>query len=257
MGDHDSFDFPADEPLLIAALEHATCGIAVVNDDGILAYLNERYAEIYGYRREELTGKSLAILLSPPESDHVDEVIRGLRLLENETSGERTLRKKDGSEVYVHFTVKKVNSRGKTYSLATLQDIGQLQAVRELAARKEQARQQMMVAALDAVICFGPDRKITFWNPQAQSMFGIDEREAMGETVIDRIFKDPESLSTLPESLGKLHEMTAIAVDGREIPVEITVLSIDDDKGEIYCAYIRDISERRKNERILRDSTWR
>src|SRR5207237_6882277 len=54
--------------------------------------------------------------------------------------------------------------------------------------------------------------------------------------------------------LGKRVEMTAMRADGKEFPVELTITRVNLDGPPMFTGFIRDISERKKAEKQLRDS---
>ena len=119
-----------------------------------------------------------------------------------------------------------------------------------------------MNAALDAIICIDKSGMITFWNPQAEKIFGWTESEVMG-TLLSAIII-PESHRTLHNkgmsnylktgkgpALNVLLQLSAIKRGGEEFPIELTVLPILQDGEEFFCAFIRDISERKTYETRL------
>ena len=54
--------------------------------------------------------------------------------------------------------------------------------------------------------------------------------------------------------LGQRIEVPAMRADGTEFPVEIAITPIDIDKRRLFTAYLRDITERKKNEEELREA---
>jgi PAS domain S-box-containing protein len=52
--------------------------------------------------------------------------------------------------------------------------------------------------------------------------------------------------------LGRRLEMTALCADGKEIPVELTITRIPQDGPPAFTGYLRDITERKRNEDALR-----
>ena len=250
--------------LMLSALEHAACGIAVIDDQGTLVYVNSRYAEIYGYERNELTNTSFTRLVGPPDNEDPARVLEGFRRLDTKASGERRVIRRDGSWIDIHFTLEKVKSEMAVYTLVTVQDIGEMRHIRDAAAKTEEMRRLIMNAALDAIICIDRQNRVTFWNPQAEKIFGWPSREVLGRKLSDLIIpeehreKHDRGLERYLEtgqgrSINVLLELTAIRRDGSDFPIELTVLPIKQDNGEIFCAFIRDISERKRNEMILRE----
>jgi two-component system cell cycle sensor histidine kinase/response regulator CckA len=64
--------------LLSSAIEQSSEGMAVVDLDGNLVYLNEAFAKMHGYSPEELTGKNLLIFHTPQQLPSVEGANRQL-----------------------------------------------------------------------------------------------------------------------------------------------------------------------------------
>lgn len=122
----------------------------------------------------------------------------------------------------------------------------------------------IMDAALDAIICIDTQGLITFWNPQSERVFGWKEYEVLGKRLSEIII--PERYRKQHESgitnfrktghgprLNTLLELHAVNRWNEEFPIELTVHPIKRENEEFFCAYIRDITERKKAERKLID----
>lgn len=129
----------------------------------------------------------------------------------------------------------------------------------------EAIRRLIMNSALDAIICINTNGNIIVWTPQAEKMFGWSEEEMLDrnldETIIPVHLREKHRASfnnylQTGESriLNKVIELTALKQTGEEFPVEILIIPIREDDNEFFCAFIRDISERKKNEKKLIES---
>src|ERR1039458_5161095 len=80
-------------------VEKALVGVYLIQD-GVLKFVNERIAEIFGYKRDELFGKSILEFVSPESHATVIENIRK-RVDENDDALNYTFvgRKKDGTKI--------------------------------------------------------------------------------------------------------------------------------------------------------------
>lgn len=94
-----------------------------------------------------------------------------------------------------------------------------------------------MSAALDAIICIDTEGIITFWNPQAEQIFGWKQEEVMGKRLSSIIIPEPYrsmhdhgmeqyKVTGKGPALNVLLELSAINRDGVTFPVELTVLPI-------------------------------
>ncbi len=127
----------------------------------------------------------------------------------------------------------------------------------------EEKRRLIMSAAIDAIICMDTKGVVTFWNPQAEKTFGWKEEEVKGgllaEFIIPPAFREMHTkglqnyLNTGDGPvLNKLLELSAINKEGKEFPIELTILPIKQGGEEFFCAFIRDISQRKHSELLLK-----
>jgi PAS domain S-box-containing protein len=129
--------------------------------------------------------------------------------------------------------------------------------------QSEERLRHILDTALDAVITLDTDGTITGWNRQAEQTFGWTQQEAVGRDLAKTIIP-PRDQATLMKGLqdylergesGMLEkriELTALHWSGLEFPVElaITPLALRDRIG--FCAFVRDITERKTAEEVLR-----
>lgn len=133
----------------------------------------------------------------------------------------------------------------------------------EEALRKSEMRKAAILnSALDCIISFDLDGRITEFNPAAERAFGYSQAEAHGRDMAELII--PEALreshrrgiaiynASTPTllGLGQRMEFTAMKSDGSEFPIELSISRITIDGKLMFTAYLRDITERRKAERI-------
>jgi PAS domain S-box-containing protein len=144
----------------------------------------------------------------------------------------------------------------------SFQDIDDRKKAEEKIKNSEERQKLIMNAALDAIVCIDIKGIITFWNPQAEQIFGWNASEVVGRLLSEVII--PESYRTLHENgmkkylktgrgpaLNVLLQLSAVKRNGEHFPIELTVLPILQDGEEFFCAFIRDISERKAYESRL------
>lgn len=137
-----------------------------------------------------------------------------------------------------------------------------LQEERELK-RSEVHKAAILDSSLDCVIAIDHEGCITEFNPAAEKTLGYRRNAVVGKHLADVII--PSSLRekhrtgfarylTTGEShvLGRRLELTALCADGREIPVELAITRIPQDGPPAFTGYLRDITERKRNEDALR-----
>jgi PAS domain S-box-containing protein len=132
-------------------------------------------------------------------------------------------------------------------------------------ARDSQAKLQTIVdTALDAVVRMDLDGRIVGWNRQAEIVFGWQREEALGleldKTIIPPRFRYEHKRGMqrylTGVSSGVLDtriEVYALRRNGEEFPIELSITQVKTEERNSYefCAFIRDISERREREQKL------
>ena len=119
-------------------------------------------------------------------------------------------------------------------------------------------------SSMDGVIAIDAQGRIQEFDPAAERMFGYGVGEAMGRDFASLIIA-PEDRDMHRHGLadafeqqdGQLRrrriEMTAIHADGRRLPVELSLIAVNEssDTGAVVYGFVRDISERRRGEEQL------
>ena len=137
----------------------------------------------------------------------------------------------------------------------------------EQEARQESERRTELIIenALDAVVSIDTRGIITGWNSQAERIFGWTKAEALGQTLGQTIIPTKYVAShnaglqhylqtDQAKVLNQRLELTARSRDGREFPVELSIVPIRSPRGLQFSAFIRDISERKHTESFLREN---
>lgn len=130
----------------------------------------------------------------------------------------------------------------------------------------------IMNASLDALITMDLNGFVLEWNKAAEQMFGFTRKEAIGQDLSQLII--PSSYraqhryglkrwaqNRTSTVLNQRLEVKAINSENLEFPVEITVVPVETDKGFIFTAAIRDLTEvnkeRERRELIEREQKHR
>ena len=134
---------------------------------------------------------------------------------------------------------------------------------REGAEREKEAHTRAILeGALEAVVAMDARGRITFWNPQAERIFGRGREEAMGRTFVDVVLppalrdEHTREMRRFLESgevgvLNRRVEVTALRRDGTTFPAELAVTPMRVGGAYAFTAFIRDISDRKWAERRL------
>ncbi len=120
-------------------------------------------------------------------------------------------------------------------------------------------------SVLSAVIVMNAKGEIIDWNPRAEIMFGWTRAEVLNrevaETIIPVQMRDPhrQGLShflTNGESplLGHFVEMPAVHRGGRDLWVELSISPLKSGEEITFCAFLNDVTERKRSEEAVRAS---
>jgi PAS domain S-box-containing protein len=126
---------------------------------------------------------------------------------------------------------------------------------------------EIVASALEAIVSFSPDRRITLFNAAAEGMFACPAGDALGSSV-DEFFHPcfPDEMlessreaaaaqkqnHRAPRDGNATRELVGLRRTGDQFPIELSVscLSLSDE--QVFTLVGRDISERRRAEEELR-----
>ncbi len=132
--------------------------------------------------------------------------------------------------------------------------------------QKNIARTQLLLdSALDGIVSMDDNGKVRAWNAQAEHIFGYSSEQALGwdmaELIVPPAYREKhrQGLARFMKTgvsniIGTRLEVSGLRADGSEFPMELTVGALKQKDGYVFSAYIRDISERRITEDVLRQS---
>lgn len=133
----------------------------------------------------------------------------------------------------------------------------------QLMEQSEERNRNIMNASLNAIITIDKKGIITFWNTQAESIFGWKKEEVIGKTLTETIIPKQHHKG---HNAGMQHylatgegpvlnrniELPAVNRWGEEFPIEIAIIPIKENGELFFCSFIQDISERKKAENKLK-----
>ena len=129
----------------------------------------------------------------------------------------------------------------------------------------EHRSRQILETSFDAFAEMDANGCISDWNKQAEFMFGWPSREMLGRSLVDTVVPATarneyraelfELLELMAgDAATKRFEIPTITRDGREVPAEVTVSAFRRGQSLHFAAFIRDLSERKRFERDLREA---
>ncbi|MEO5563633.1 MAG: PAS domain S-box protein [Chitinophagaceae bacterium] len=250
--------------IIEATLESTADGILVVDSNNKITKFNTKFLELWQMPRE---------ILDSGEKNSIEFVLN--QLVDPEAFVARVQQLYNSEEEVdfdlVHFKDGRVVERYSQPQLINKKYVGRVWSFRDITERKraeenirisEEKRALIMNSALDAIICIDLNGAISFWNHQAGAIFGWSENEVMGKQlsgfIIPEEFRERHHAGMAHylkidqgPAINTLLELTAVKRNGEEFPIELAIRSIKQSGEEFFCAFIRDITERKKGERDI------
>jgi PAS domain S-box-containing protein len=248
-------------------LEAAPDAMVVVNQDGEIVLLNLQAEKQFGYRRDELLGQKVKNII--PEGFAERLIADDLRSAEDAlaqqigTGIELTGQRRDGSEFPIEIMLSPLESTEGILVTAAIRDISVRKAAEKHLAQMESRYRGLLEAAPDAMVVVNHDGEIVLLNLQAEKQFGYRRDELLGQKVkniipegfAERLIADDlrSAEDALAQQIGTGIELTGRRKDGGEFPIEIMLSPLESAEGILVTAAIRDITERKRNERTLQE----
>lgn len=257
------FALQENEQRLRGIIEHAVDGFIIHDFEGNLLEVNAQICTSLGFSRDELLSMNMRDFELNFQGDEMlqqwQEIKSGARVTVNGRQ-----KRRDGSSFPVEVRVGLVEWNGREALLALVRDVSERER-REGLRRELEARFQSVVsAASDAIVLADTQGKIMLWNESARKIFGWDEAEALEHGITSLMPERFRAAHTAgmarvsagsPSALaGQVLALTGLHRNGHEFPIEMTLGVWRDGDQTFYAAVIRDVSERERLERELRDS---
>ncbi len=129
------------------------------------------------------------------------------------------------------------------------------------------AQQTLWCTSKDGVVVANEEGQIVLASPALLEMLGYEEADLIGAPVeilvpeerwtIHRRHRASYMADPHPRNMGKSALLMAMAADGREIPADISLSTVEFDDERYVITVIRDASSRHSYEQALREATFR
>jgi two-component system, LuxR family, sensor kinase FixL len=242
--------------------------IHIADPGGTLIYVNKAWEEVLEYSLPEIANKSIYSFIDatdresfknyradvlqgiiPPKEVKLSLVAKSGKLVTIE--GFLSLKSGNGQPLYTRAIFRDITAK--------IENEARLEAFNKELQEREFNLQQLLHFAPDAIIAMNGNGHITFWNPKAEQVFGWSLEEVKGrslaETIIPPQYREAHNqgmkryLSTgRAQVMGRTIEVTALNKNGDEFYVSLTISSAIQDGQTTFIAFLRDISEQKRNE---------
>jgi PAS domain S-box-containing protein len=242
-----------------ALFEQSPYGILLIDTEGKILDFNETAHRDLGYTREEFAHLTIADI--DPVESAVDVRARLSRILE-EGSAEFEVRHrtKRGEIRDVHVIIKALTLSGQTLFHAIWRDITN----RRRAENAVELFRNLLNRSSEAIFVNDPKTgRFLDMNNRACASLGYNREELLEKGVMDIEANIPDNFSWLAH-VTELREKGALLFegmhrrkDGTTFPIEANVSYVSLDSGQYMIAAVRDITERKRTEAMLRETNTR
>jgi len=142
-----------------------------------------------------------------------------------------------------------------------------VERVQHLLSESEDRFRSLVESATDAIIVANGRGMIISWNRSASVLFGYSNEEAIGQPLtilMPQRYREAHErgLARMASTgkgrvMGSVVELHGLKKDGTEFPIELSLATWRNTDNTYYSGIIRDISERKKAERVLQESQER
>ena len=227
-------------------VEHMPLAHILWDTDFRVLSWNRAAERIFGWRAEEVRGRTAWEFLVPPEArSQVEAVWTELLGGEAWNHSINPNYRRDGSRILCEwFNTPLRDADGRVVAVASMaQDISEVDRLRAQAFEVERRFHDLAEAAAEGILIADTTGRVTYANPAAQRMFGSSDQPLAGQPV-------SRLLAAVPARAGRW-EAEGVRLDGSRFPVEGSSTAIESRTGTLYTYVLRDLTERKRFEEQL------
>ena len=228
--------------------------------DGLLIDANESFMDLFGYKYDEIIGKTVTSLGLYGNINDRENIVK--KSLANKPIKNLELkgRRKDGIIVTNLFSTKLVNLKGEQYLLSTIIDISSLRKTQATLTLRQKELEAFMGLVPNAITVTDLTGKIIYVNELAGKGYGIPKDQLVGMNVSDFIIESEREYTINNLKTGTTGNNVVSQIfhgrrsNGEVFAVDGAAKAIRDEVGNAvgFMIITRDISEKlSKENRIL------
>ena len=246
---------PAEEAHALLAAIVASSDDAIISKDlnGIVRSWNQSAERIFGYKADEVLGKSITILFPPDRLSEEPEILQRIQRGERVDHFQTVRLRKDGTPIAVSVTISPIHDGAGHV-------VGASKVARDITQNVllEGRFSAIVASSDDAIVSKDLNGIVQSWNPAAERMFGYSADEMIGKPITvlfppDRLDEEPKILEQIRRGQRVDHfETVRVRKNGTPLDVSVTISPVKDESGAVIgvSKVARDISGIK---RILRD----
>jgi formate hydrogenlyase transcriptional activator len=252
--------------LLEKLFESSPDGVVLVTGlEGRILRVNAQAEKMSGYRRDELLGQSLEILIAP-RSRNAHGLGRLLYRPEGRVDGagailELYALRKDGVEFPVEITCSPVETDDGQMVLGVVRDVTARKQAEDNLRQSEERLRSIVESVKDyAIFTLDPEGRVTSWSPGAHRIKGYRAEEILGQsasrfyTAEDVARNKPEHVLSQAAEKGRFEdEGWRVRKDGTRFWANVVITAVRDNSAALrgFVKVTRDFTGRKQGEEAL------
>ena len=237
----------------LEAIETAREGISILDADGEFVYVNEAYADLYGYDPEAMVGEHWELVYPDDDAETVRTEILPTVEADGYWHGETTGVRADGTTFPEDHVVSRTD-RGDL--VCTVRDRSEPRDRRAELRLKNRVLEEAPIGITIADVA-AEDNPLVYVNDHFEALTGYDAEEVVGRDCRflqgERTREEP--VAAMREAIGNAEPVTVelrnYRKDGSEFWNRVTIAPLLDDDGTVqnWVGFQEDVTERKERER--------
>lgn len=231
------------------ALEQSIIAVVSIDESNCVTFYNAAAEKLWGYRREEVIGQNVAMLVPKELQQRHDGFVNRHRSEGTNrivgTSREVLLQTKDGRLIWALLSLSQVLVKGKKHYTAFIQDVTAERNGREMI-------EQTLSQALDAVVVINEHNEVTFYNKAAERLWGYAPTEVLGQNVkmlVPKVIQsqhdgyiDKNRTTGQDKIVGTSREIKIERKDGLVLWGQLSLSKVRLGGITVYTAFVKDVT---------------
>ncbi|HSH52939.1 MAG TPA: PAS domain S-box protein, partial [Bacteroidales bacterium] len=227
-------------------IENANDGIYIRDKNGKIEFVNDKFCEIIGLKKEEIIGTKSWDYLHPDDLKKIKKPEQSKPDIGNGFHDSAQIITKEGAIKYLDINTVPLVINGEEKAFGIVRDITRRVHIEE--------RLKMLLEVTHEGIIIHQNGKIIDTNPAILNMLGIDKNTALQSTVFDFIRKDYHNIvkKKLNQNYKGTYEIVVVRIDKTAFTAEIKAEIIEINNQIVRVVSINDISDRKVAETEIR-----